>query len=130
MPRLVRDGGAAVRPARLGQPRSSPRSSRSRGGSVSGVDPYQGPPPTTPPPYGWQPPRVVEPAAPRILPAQDHAAIDADEERARNLTKGIGIIAAAGLTVGGYLMAKEAGELPGNLGGAKGDSASPPPPAA
>jgi hypothetical protein len=38
----------------------------------------------------------------------------------------LGIIAAIGLTVGGYLMAKEAGELPGALGGAKGGSAPPP----
>jgi hypothetical protein len=42
----------------------------------------------------------------------------------------LGIIAAAGLAVGGYLMAKEAGELPAALGGAKGDSPpSTPPPA-
>ena len=40
----------------------------------------------------------------------------------------LGIIAAAGLLVGGYLMAKEAGELPGALGGAKGGAAPPPPP--
>jgi hypothetical protein len=40
----------------------------------------------------------------------------------------LGIIACIGLTVGGYLMAKEAGELPGALGGAKGDSAPPAPP--
>jgi hypothetical protein len=42
----------------------------------------------------------------------------------------LGILAAIGLTAGGYLMAKEAGELPGNLGGAKGGSAPPPPPTA
>jgi hypothetical protein len=43
----------------------------------------------------------------------------------------LGIIAAAGLAVGGYLMAKEAGELPGALGGgATGGSAPPPPPTA
>jgi hypothetical protein len=40
----------------------------------------------------------------------------------------LGIIAAAGLAAGGYMMAKEAGELPGALGGAKGGSAPPPPP--
>ena len=40
----------------------------------------------------------------------------------------LGIIAAAGLTAGGYMMAKEAGELPGSLGGAKGGSSAPPPP--
>jgi hypothetical protein len=38
----------------------------------------------------------------------------------------VSLIAAAGLAVGGYLMAKEAGELPGALGGAKGGSAPPP----
>lgn len=38
----------------------------------------------------------------------------------------ISLLAAAGLAVGGYLMAKEAGELPGALGGAKGGSAPPP----
>jgi hypothetical protein len=39
-----------------------------------------------------------------------------------------GLLFSLGLLVGGYLMAKEAGELPGALGGAKGGSASPPPP--
>lgn len=45
----------------------------------------------------------------------------------------IGLLCGVGLAVGGYLMAKEAGELPASLGGAKGDtppappSASPPP---
>jgi len=42
----------------------------------------------------------------------------------------LGLIASAGLLVGGYLMAKEAGELPGALGGAKGDATPPPPPSA
>jgi len=42
----------------------------------------------------------------------------------------LGILAAIGLTVGGYLMAKEAGELPGSLGGNKGGAAPPPPPTA
>ena len=40
----------------------------------------------------------------------------------------IGLICAAGLAVGGYLMAKEAGELPGALGGAKGGGTTPPRP--
>jgi hypothetical protein len=39
----------------------------------------------------------------------------------------LGILSAVGLTVGGYLMAKERGDLPGKLGGAKGGSAPPPP---
>jgi hypothetical protein len=38
----------------------------------------------------------------------------------------IGLISAAGLGVGGYLMAKETGELPEALGGAKGGGTSPP----
>jgi hypothetical protein len=42
----------------------------------------------------------------------------------------LGLIAAAGLTVGGYLMAKEAGELPQALGGKGGGATPPPPPAA
>jgi hypothetical protein len=41
----------------------------------------------------------------------------------------LGLIAGAGLAFGGYLMAKEAGELPQALGG-KGGGATPPPPAA
>jgi hypothetical protein len=42
----------------------------------------------------------------------------------------LGLLASLGLLVGGYLMAKEAGELPEALGGAKGGSAPPPPPTA
>jgi hypothetical protein len=38
----------------------------------------------------------------------------------------LGLIASAGLAIGGYLMAREAGELPGALGGAKGGGATPP----
>ena len=41
----------------------------------------------------------------------------------------VALILTAGLAAGGYLMAKEAGELPQALGGAKGDAAPPPPPA-
>jgi hypothetical protein len=41
----------------------------------------------------------------------------------------LGLIAGAGLLAGGYLMAKEAGELPQQLGG-KGGATPPPPPAA
>jgi hypothetical protein len=40
----------------------------------------------------------------------------------------LGLVATAGLAVGGYLIAKEAGELPGALGGAKDGGATPPPP--
>ncbi len=56
---------------------------------------YTPPPPTVPPPAGWQPPRLLTPAAPRELPDQDHAAIDRAEERARAVTAVVGIIATA-----------------------------------
>lgn len=55
---------------------------------------YTPPPPTAAPPAGWRPPQVVTPPAPRNLPPQDHAAIDADEESARSLTRTVGIITA------------------------------------
>jgi hypothetical protein len=40
----------------------------------------------------------------------------------------LGLLASIGLMVGAYLNAKETGDLPGSLGGAKGGSAPPPPP--
>jgi len=46
----------------------------------------------TPPPSGWHPPHVVEPARPRHLPVQDHARIDDAEARARSVTLGIGVV--------------------------------------
>ena len=39
----------------------------------------------------------------------------------------LGLIASAGLVAGAYLNAKETGDLPGAIGGAKGGSAPPPP---
>lgn len=60
---------------------------------------YPGPPPTTPPPKDWRPEFVVQPAAPRQLPGQDHAALDAQERAARTLTHGIGLVAGAVLLV-------------------------------
>jgi hypothetical protein len=59
------------------------------------MDPYRPPPPMNAPPAGWRPVRIVEPAPPRALPAQDHAAIDADEERARQVTRNVGLAAVA-----------------------------------
>jgi hypothetical protein len=47
------------------------------------------------PPAGWRPPYIVEPAPPRWLPSQDHERLDQDEARARTLTQGIAIVAAA-----------------------------------
>ena len=40
----------------------------------------------------------------------------------------LGLISSAGLVAGAYLNAKEAGELPGALGGSKGGGAAPPTP--
>jgi hypothetical protein len=60
---------------------------------------YAGPPPTTAPHYAWQLPHVVEPAPPRQLPPQDHAALDLDEERARTLTFGVAAVVAAILVI-------------------------------
>jgi hypothetical protein len=42
----------------------------------------------------------------------------------------LGLIASAGLVAGAYLNAKETGDLPGAIGGAKGGSTPPPPPTA
>jgi hypothetical protein len=42
----------------------------------------------------------------------------------------LGLLASIGLVAGAYLNAKELGELPGALGGAKGGGATPPPPSA
>ena len=56
---------------------------------------YHGPPVSSVPPAGWRPSHIVEPAPPRQLPAQDHAAIDDQEARARTLTLGIALVAAA-----------------------------------
>jgi hypothetical protein len=58
-------------------------------------EPYQGPPPTQPPPWGWRPPVHIEPPAPRSLAPQDLEAIDAGEKDARTVTYGIGLIAGA-----------------------------------
>lgn len=60
---------------------------------------YAGPPPNTPPPTGWRPEFVVQPAAPRTLPGQDHADLDAQEQSARTVTYGIGLVAGAILLI-------------------------------
>jgi hypothetical protein len=60
---------------------------------------YQGPPRSTLPPADWRPAKVVEPAPPRRLPPQDHAALDEDEARARTVTRGIALVTAALLVV-------------------------------
>jgi hypothetical protein len=63
------------------------------------VPKYFGPPPTIPPPAGWQPPFVVQPAPPREMPAQDHAGLDAQEQSAKTITYGVGMVAGAILLI-------------------------------
>jgi hypothetical protein len=58
-------------------------------------DRYQGPPPTSPPEPGWQPPLMMEIRPPRTLPTLDHYALDEQEERARNITYAVGYGAVA-----------------------------------
>jgi hypothetical protein len=61
--------------------------------------PYSGPPPTVAPPRNWRPRLVLEPEPPRELPAQDLAALDAQEHEARTVTYGIGMMAGAVLLI-------------------------------
>jgi hypothetical protein len=65
--------------------------------SAAGTDrrDYQGPPPSLPPDPAWRPEVVIQPPPPRALPNQDHAALDAQEQSARTLTYGFGLVAAA-----------------------------------
>lgn len=56
---------------------------------------YTGPPRTNPPPAAWRPPIVAEPPPPGALPEQDHERIDVEEQAARTLTTGIGLVVGA-----------------------------------
>lgn len=56
---------------------------------------YAGPPPSNPPPTAWRPPLVSNPPPPQELPPQDHARIDLEEQAARTLTQGIGMVVGA-----------------------------------
>lgn len=56
---------------------------------------YTGPPRAAPPPPAWRPPLVVQAPAPRPMPGQDLARLDAAEQQARTLTYGIAMIAGA-----------------------------------
>ena len=68
-------------------------------GSGRGAPAYTGPPRTFPPPHGWQPPRLVQPPAPRVLPPQDTHSVDRNEQAAKTVTTGIGLVASALLLV-------------------------------
>lgn len=57
--------------------------------------PYDGPPVNVPPPPGWRVETVALTGEPRRLPPQDHAAIDAAEQRARLVTHWITLVAVA-----------------------------------
>jgi hypothetical protein len=57
--------------------------------------PYTGAPRSLPPPHGWRPPLVIQPAPPRALPPQDHERLDREDQAATILTKGIGLFAGA-----------------------------------
>lgn len=81
----------ADKPATPGPPPQSPE--------VPWRPAYSGPPASSPPPPGWRPEVVLQPPAPRSLPPQDHAALDAQERAARTLTQGIGLVAGAVLLV-------------------------------
>jgi hypothetical protein len=56
---------------------------------------YTGAPRNVPPPHGWRPPMVIQPAPPRVLPKQDLERLDREEQAATILTKGIGIFVGA-----------------------------------
>jgi hypothetical protein len=60
---------------------------------------YSGPPRSSPPPHGWRPPMVFQPAPPRAMPKQDEERLDREEQAATILTKGVGIFAGAVLVV-------------------------------
>ena len=57
--------------------------------------PYTGAPRSMPPPHGWRPPLVIQPAPPRKMPEQDLERLDREEQAATILTKGIGMFAGA-----------------------------------
>jgi hypothetical protein len=56
---------------------------------------YAGPPRSNPPPAAWRTPVVAEPPPPAALPEQDHERIDVEEQAARTLTTGIGLVVGA-----------------------------------
>jgi len=59
---------------------------------MSDREEYDGPPVNVPPPPGWRVEAVALPGEPRRLPHQDHAAINAAEQRARLITHWITLV--------------------------------------
>jgi hypothetical protein len=62
---------------------------------MSDREEYDGPPVSVPPPPGWRVEAVALPSEPRRLPRQDHAAINAAEQRARLITHWITLVTVA-----------------------------------
>jgi hypothetical protein len=85
------DGTAYLEPARAPHPDHFPTPPKGLA--------YDGPPPSTAPPKGWHPPRIVEPAPPRRLPPQDHQRLDEEEARARTFTQGMSLVVGAILLI-------------------------------
>jgi hypothetical protein len=54
---------------------------------------YTGPPRAAPPPPGWKPRTLIQVPPPRDLPPQDLPAIEEEEQQARTITYGVGMIA-------------------------------------
>lgn len=73
-----------------------PEPSANGAGPAAPVVPeYAGPPRSNPPPTAWRPPVVAEPLPPGTLPEQDHDRIDVEEQAARTLTTGVGMVVGA-----------------------------------
>jgi hypothetical protein len=102
-PRTGPEDAAWARPAQTSPGATSPASAAGakpnpETAKAAGTE-YTGPPPTNPPPPNWRPPIVAEPVPPGILPEQDHDRMDVEEQAARTLTTGIGLVAGAILLV-------------------------------
>lgn len=82
-------GGSTSAPSAASGAEPSPN------GAGPAVAEYSGPPRSNPPPAAWRPPTVAEPPPPGSLPEQDHDRIDVEEQAARTLTTGIGMVAGA-----------------------------------
>ncbi|MEU6074652.1 hypothetical protein [Micromonospora sp. NPDC047074] len=84
------------------RPDSTPELPRTPAAPTPGPPPrggYAGPPTATPPPAGWRPPVHLRPPPPRQLPPQDMAGLDGAEQRAQQVTYGIGAVAGVVLVI-------------------------------
>jgi hypothetical protein len=87
--------GQAVPAGSGGAPGPAGASANGAGPATPVVPEYAGPPRSNPPPAAWRPPIVAEPPPPGTLPEQDHDRIDVEEQAARTLTTGIGLVVGA-----------------------------------